>query len=87
MTMPGNITLTVTVLTGLAVVTAGVVFCLRVLWNIRGSWDATNAQLVRLVERVTDLVASKDKDHVRLERRADEVAQRLERHLEWHDKH
>lgn len=76
---------TIVVTTG--VIMTGVIFVLRALWDIRGSWDATNAGLARLVERVTDIVARKDEDHGRIERRADEAAQRLERHLEWHDKH
>jgi hypothetical protein len=68
-------------------VMTGVVVCLRALWRIRGSWDATNAQLQLLVAKVADLIALKDRDHDRLERRADELAQRMERHLQWHDKH
>lgn len=62
-------------------------FALRLLWRIRGSWDQTNSQLKALVTQVTALVSGNEADHARLERRTDEVGGRLERHLEWHDKH
>lgn len=38
----------------------------RLLWNVRGSWDATNAKLERLVDKVADLVNDKKADHDRL---------------------
>ena len=75
------------ILAAVAVVMGGVLFCARLLWNIRGSWDHTNDQLQQLVSRVVELIASKDRDHERLDKRAAEVASRLERHLEWHDRH
>lgn len=76
-----------TIVATAGIIVTGLAFVLRGLWNIRGSWDATNAGLAQLVDRVTDIVARKDEDHIRIERRAEEAAQRLERHLEWHDKH
>lgn len=82
-----TIALLCTVLGAVAVVATGVVFCLRTLWNIRGSWDATNAGLATLVREVGALVLAKDREHSRLEQRTAEVSERLERHLSWHDKH
>lgn len=70
------IALLVTVLTGMSILMAGVLYSLRVLWNIRGSWDRTNSELKRLVDKIQD-------GHERDER----LEQRLERHLDWHDKH
>lgn len=70
------VTLLVAILTGLSIIMGGVVFCLRVLWNIRGSWDKTNGELKRLVDKLGDMHARDD----RLERT-------IERHLEWHDNH
>lgn len=70
------VALLVTVLTGLSFVMAAILWALRVLWNIRGSWDRTNSELHRLVDRVGDMAE-----------RDNRLEQRLERHLEWHDKH
>lgn len=75
-----------TVIGTFGVLMGGVGMCLRVLWSIRGSWDATNTELRLLVERVAALVVLKDADHARLDKRSEEIAGRLERHLEWHDK-
>lgn len=76
-----------TILGALAIVLGGVVFCVRALWNIRGAWDQTNAELRILISRVADIVERKDQDHARMEEGTAEVSRRLERHLEWHDKH
>jgi hypothetical protein len=70
------IALLVTILTGLGIIMGGVAFCLRALWNIRGSWDRTNNELGRAVDKLTSMNA-----------RDDRLESRLERHLEWHDKH
>lgn len=70
----------------LGVTCGGLVLILRVLWQIRGSWDATVAELHALVIKVADLVAAKEADHKRLERRDDQLDERLERHLSWHER-
>lgn len=76
-----------TIVGAFGVLMGGIAMCLRVLWGIRGSWDATNTELRLLVERVATLVTLKDADNARLNKRDEEIAGRLERHLEWHDKH
>jgi hypothetical protein len=76
-----------TIVATAGIIMTGLVFVLRALWNIRGSWDDTNAKLQLLVERVAAMVVLKDADHARLDKRSEEIAGRLERHLEWHDKH
>ncbi len=81
------VALLVTILTGVGIITTGVVWVLRMLWNIRGSWDATNAKLERLVDKVGDLVAGKREDHERLDKRDDRIEARMERHEQWHDEH
>jgi len=70
------IALLVTVITGTGIIMTGVVWTARMLWNVRGSWDTTNTELKRLVDRVGDM---RDRD--------EQLDRRLERHLEWHDKH
>ena len=86
---PGErfITLIVTILSGVALLTGGLVFTIKLLWNIRGSWDKTNAELHELVGDVRDLVDQKEREHQRLELRDDRLEARVERHEQWHDKH
>lgn len=87
MTTSAGIIVACAVVGALGVVGTGLVLILRVLWQIHGSWDATLGELHALVGKVAGLVTAKEADHARLERRDDEIAGRLERHLEWHDKH
>jgi hypothetical protein len=70
------VALLVTILTGVAIISGGITVVLKVLWSIRGSWDTTNAELQRLVDKMEGM----DRSDSRLERQ-------IERHLEWHDKH
>jgi hypothetical protein len=49
---------------------------IRLMWQFRGKWDFSNAQLARVAERITELAASDSR-----------IEQRLERHLDWHDRH
>jgi len=51
-------------------------FVARLLWIFRGRWDETNSTLSTLKDRITDLHS-----------RDTAIEQRLERHLEWHDRH
>jgi len=76
-----------TILGGVAIIMGGVIWCLKALWNIRGSWDATNARLERLVDRVQDLVSDSKERTERLERRDDRLEERMERHEQWHAGH
>jgi len=80
------VTVACSVTGALAVIGGGLIVMVRTLWKISAAWAGTNASLAALVAKVGDLVAAKDADHARLERRADEVAERLERHLTWHDR-
>jgi hypothetical protein len=81
------IVLLATIIGAAGVLGTGLSFVLRGLWNVRGSWDATNNRLTLLVEKVTELVARKDADHSRIEGRADRLESRLERHELWHQDH
>lgn len=81
------VTLIVTILSGMAVLSGGLVLTIKLLWNIRGEWDRTNAELHELVGDVRDLVDRKESDHRRLESRDDRIEARVERHEQWHDKH
>lgn len=67
--------LIVTILTGFSIVFTGMGMVVRALWRIRGSWDETNGKLGTLVDRVTTLAE-----------RSDRTEDRLERHLEWHER-
>jgi len=67
------VALLVTILTGVSILMAGILWLGRMLWNIRGSWDKTNTELHLLVDRVTLMAA-----------RSDRLESRLERHEEWH---
>jgi len=87
MTPAAWITVCCSVIGALAVIGGGLALLVRLLWKINGSWTLTNASLAALVDKVAGLVAAKDAEHRRLEHRDDEIAGRLERHLEWHDKH
>jgi hypothetical protein len=49
---------------------------IKLMWNFRGKWDDTNAQLAALANQVAALG-----------NRDNAIEQRLERHLDWHDKH
>jgi hypothetical protein len=51
-------------------------FVANLLWNFRGKWDDTNAQLAGLSRQIAELA-----------KRDNAIEQRLERHLDWHDKH
>jgi hypothetical protein len=70
------IALLVTILTGVTIIAGGITVVLRVLWNIRGSWDATNNDLKRLVDKMENM-----------SQRDDRLDRAVERHLDWHDKH
>lgn len=80
------VTLIVAILAGMSVLCGGLVFSIKLLWNIRGSWDSTNAELHELVKDVRDLVEDKEREHKRLELRDDRIEARVERHEQWHDK-
>lgn len=67
------VALLVAILTGMSIIAAGIVWLGRMLWVIRGSWDETNAELRRLVDRVSHM----DSRYERLETR-------VERHEQWH---
>jgi hypothetical protein len=75
------------VLTVLTSLVGAMLWALRLLWRIRGSWDDSNARLEALIAKVADLITLKEADHTRLDRRDQEIAERLDRHLDWHDKH
>ena len=66
----------VAILSGVALILAGLLWMLRLLWTIRGQWDKTNGELSRLVDKMGEM-----------SERDNRLEARLERHLEWHDKH
>ena len=51
-------------------------FIARLLWNFRGKWDETNAALTGLRDKISALA---ERDAA--------IEMRLERHLDWHDRH
>jgi hypothetical protein len=67
------VALLVTILTGTAILMTGLLWLGRMLWNIRGSWDTTNAELHTLVDRVGHMDA-----------RYERLESRVERHEDWH---
>jgi len=85
------IALLVTVLTGISIIMGGGIYGLRILWNIRGSWDTTNAELritnaelKQVAEDTKDIVNRMREEHDRMDRRTDRLEQRMERHEHWH---
>jgi hypothetical protein len=46
---------------------------IRLMWQFRGKWDYSNAQLERMAEKISDLTV-----------RDERLEQRLQSHLDWH---
>lgn len=55
----------------------GIIAILRTLWNIRGGWDDTNAQIKLLVNEVRKIAEDNKEEHGRIWRW-------IERHEDWH---
>lgn len=63
------------------------VWVARKLWDVKGAWDQTNADLRGLMASVAELVTRKDRDHERIGDRIDRVEGRQDRHEAWHAEH
>lgn len=72
---------------GIITAIAGIIAILRTLWNIRGSWDATNTQLKLLVAEVKHITVDQARADAILREKDDILERRIERHEQWHDKH
>lgn len=57
------------------------------LLGVSKQWGRTGAKLEELTADIRDLVASKERDHARLERAIERTDQRVERHEVWHQDH
>lgn len=71
----------------LAAVLGGVGWLVRSLLGVTAQWGRTGAKLEELSTDIRDLVASKERDHSRIETRIDRVEGRVERHEVWHTGH
>jgi hypothetical protein len=72
---------------GIITAIAGIIAILRTLWNIRGSWDATNTQLKLLVSEVKHITVDQARADAILREKDNILERRIERHEQWHDKH
>lgn len=71
----------------LAAVLGGVGWLAKAILGVTAQWGRTGAKLEELSSDIRDLVASKERDHLRIDNRVDRLEGRVERHETWHQDH
>jgi serine phosphatase RsbU (regulator of sigma subunit) len=82
-----DLALLVAILTALSLLLGAVLFMARLLWKARGAWDETNYRLRTLAVKVDDVARQNDREHKRLDQRANRLDDRILRHERWHNNH
>lgn len=65
----------------------GIGWLVKCLLGVTAQWGRTGAKLEELSTDIRDLVASKERDHDRMDARMDRVEGRVDRHESWHVDH
>lgn len=67
------------ILVSSAVLFNGLYRLIRIVIAMKGTWDATNAELGKLVTEVRDLIVNKEQDHKEMRREHARLARRVTR--------
>lgn len=74
-------------MTGIGVVASGLGWLAKTVIGLGKQWTLTVERLTTLTDKVSQIVDWKDREHTRLDTRADRLDGRIERHEAWHDDH
>jgi hypothetical protein len=66
---------------------AAIGFLAKAFFSVSRQWVRTGAKIEELTTDIRDLVASKERDHARIDTRMDRLEGRVERHEVWHSDH